>query len=104
MQSQVDIDNMELVDMDQLDMDDQGEIRPSARGLGSDLKQQWYSAIDEEVRIKLKEREESMKAAVQVRSPSVLGDACVQTHYVCSVEAAWVCSIMGDPHGRTLTP
>lgn len=64
--TQVDIENLELVDMDQLDMDEKGEIRPSARGLGADLKQQWYSAIDEEVRKKLKEREEAMKAGIQV--------------------------------------
>lgn len=70
--SQVDLEKLELVDMDQIDMDDQGTICPSARGLGADLKQQWYSAIDEEVRSKLKEREAAMKAEVQASFPQML--------------------------------
>eukprot|EP00892_Ulva_mutabilis_P009964 jgi/Ulvmu1/733/UM010_0106.1 len=61
----VDLENLELVDLDQLDMDEKGPICPSARGLGSDLKQQWYSSVDEEVRRKVKEREAAMKAEMQ---------------------------------------
>lgn len=67
---QVDLENMDLVDMDQVDIDELGPIVPSARGLGADLKQQWYSSIDDEVRKKLKEREEAMKAEIQERASS----------------------------------
>lgn len=66
LRSQVDLENLELIDLDQLDMDEKGPICPSARGLGADLKQQWYSSVDEEVRRKLREREEAMKLEIQV--------------------------------------
>jgi hypothetical protein len=62
----MDLENAELVDMDQIDVDDQGPIRPQPERLAMDLKQQWHATIEKQVNQKLSLREEELKAQVQV--------------------------------------
>lgn len=64
--SQQDVEEMELVDMDQIDVDEAGPIRPKPERLATDLKQEWYATIEEEVNQQLSIREQELKAAIQV--------------------------------------
>jgi hypothetical protein len=57
---------MELVDLDQIDSDEQGVIKPRPERLATDLKQQWYASIEEEVRLQLTLREGDMRAHLEV--------------------------------------
>ena len=62
----MDVEQMDLVDMDQIDVDEAGPIKPKAERLATDLKQEWYASIEEEVKQQLSVREEELKAQVQV--------------------------------------
>lgn len=64
--SRQDVESMELLDMDQIDMDDVGPIKPKPERLASDLKQQWYATVEEEVKQQVCIKEEELKAQVQV--------------------------------------
>jgi hypothetical protein len=57
---------MELVDLDQIDSDEQGVIKPRPERLATDLKQQWYASIEAEVKEQLLLREEDMRGQLQV--------------------------------------
>jgi hypothetical protein len=57
---------MELVDLDQIDSDEHGVIKPTPERLATDLKQQWYASIEAEVKQQLSLREEEMKTQIQV--------------------------------------
>ena len=47
--AQADIERMELVDLDQIDLDDEGPIEPSATGLGAEIRRNWEASIEEAV-------------------------------------------------------
>lgn len=57
---------MDQIELDQIDVDEAGPIRPKADRLATDLKQQWYASVEEEVKKQLSIREEELKAQVQV--------------------------------------
>lgn len=57
---------MELLDYEQIDVDESGPSRPRPAELATDLKQQWYASVEEEVKQQLAVREEELKARIEV--------------------------------------
>ena len=64
---QADLEKLELVDLDQVDADEQGKIKPCATGLAAEIRASWLQSIEVEVEARLAERGAEMRATMQVR-------------------------------------
>lgn len=67
---------MDLVDLDQIDVDEKGPIKPAATGLGAEIMRNWEESVEEAVVERLAIQEAAMREQMQVRSHRVT-EACV---------------------------
>ena len=67
--TQADLDKLELVDLDQIDADEKGAIAPAATGLVAEMRRTWQASVEEEVALRLVDREAELRATMQVRAP-----------------------------------
>jgi hypothetical protein len=78
---QIDLDKLDLVDLDQVDADDEGPIKPVAKGLALEIRRSWQASVEEAVLDRLADREAEMRASMQVslqRYQQVLEPACMR--------------------------
>ena len=66
--TQADLDKLELVDLDQVDADEKGAIAPAATGLAAEMRRNWQASVEEEVAVRLVDREAELRATMQVRA------------------------------------
>jgi hypothetical protein len=63
---QTDVEKLGMLDLDQIDVDSEGPIKPEAKGLASEIKRSWQQSIEEEVAARTAELEAQLRSAVQV--------------------------------------